>query len=273
MAKSIRISEERECPTVLLIQGESSYELGGLLKGIDLTFTSPPYYNAKKYADYPSYENYLGVMGFIFNEVHSITKEGGFLIVNSSPVIEPRASRNSKSKRYAIPFDLHHVLTKDNKWEFIDDIIWVKPEGSAVNRNASFFQHRTPLGYKPNCITEYVMVYRKATDKLIDWNIRKHSPSIREKSKVADGYERTNVWQMPTAAHKRHPAVFPEQLAERVISYYSFAGDVVLDPFAGTGTTGYVANKLGRNCIMIESNEDYYDIMAKRMGTIQQWLT
>jgi DNA modification methylase len=55
-------------------------------------------------------------------------------------------------------------------WEFIDDIIWVKPEASVKNRNSGFAQHRKPLGYKANAVNEYVMVYRKATDKLIDWN-------------------------------------------------------------------------------------------------------
>jgi hypothetical protein len=54
-------------------------------------------------------------------------------------------------------------------------------------------QHRKPLGYKPNTITEYLMVYRKSTEKLLDWNIRSYINEIVEGSKVADGYETTNV--------------------------------------------------------------------------------
>ena len=61
-------------------------------------------------------------------------------------------------------------------WEFIDDIVWKKPETSVKNRNARFMQHRKPLAYKPNVVTEYVMVYRKETDRLIDWNIRTIRP-------------------------------------------------------------------------------------------------
>ena len=60
-------------------------------------------------------------------------------------------------------------------WEFIDDIVWVKPEASVKNRNAGFLQHRKPLGYKPNAISEMIMVYRKKTDKLIDWNISQYN--------------------------------------------------------------------------------------------------
>ena len=102
-------------------------------------------------------------MGEVFKETHRITKEGRFLIVNTSPVIVPRISRAHSSKRYPIPFDLHAILVKEG-WEFIDDIIWEKPEYSVKNRVGGFQQHRKPLGYKPNTITEYLMVYRKQTD-------------------------------------------------------------------------------------------------------------
>ncbi len=81
-------------------------------------------------------------------------------------------------------------------WEFIDDIIWVKPEASVKNRNAGFLQHRKPLAYKPNARTEYLMVYRKQTDKLIDWNIRQYDWQTVKESKVKDGYETSNVWNI-----------------------------------------------------------------------------
>ena len=57
------------------------------------------------------------------------------------------------SKRYAIPYDMHPRLT-DIGWEFIDDIVWTKPDYAAKNRNGGFFQHRKPLGYKANSVTE-----------------------------------------------------------------------------------------------------------------------
>ena len=96
-------------------------------ESIHLTFTSPPYYNARDYSIYPSYEAYLRFLEKVFQETYRITKEGRFLIVNTSPVIIPRISRAHSSKRYPIPFDIHYFLVEMG-WDFIDDIIWQKPE-------------------------------------------------------------------------------------------------------------------------------------------------
>lgn len=71
---------------------------------IHLTFTSPPYYNARDYSIYRSYNTYLYFLKEVFSQIHRITKEGRFLIVNTSPVIIPRVSRMYSSKRYPIPY-------------------------------------------------------------------------------------------------------------------------------------------------------------------------
>jgi len=84
-----------------------------------LTFTSPPYYNARDYSIYPSYKAYLKFLEEVFKLTFDKTKEGRFLIVNTSPVIVPRISRQYASKRYPIPFDIHHFLVEMG-WEFID---------------------------------------------------------------------------------------------------------------------------------------------------------
>lgn len=232
-----------------------------------LTFTSPPYYNAREYSQYSSYEDYLDEMEYIFQLIHEHTLEGRFLIVNSSPVIEKREKRSMKSKRYPIPFDLNQRITK-NGWEFIDDIIWVKPEASVKNRAGGFHQHRKPLGYKPNLVTEYLMVYRKETDKLIDWNMRQYDNDTIEQSKVKGRYETNNVWKISPVASPDHPAVFPLELAKKVIQYYSYKGDTIFDPFAGTGTTGMAAKELGRGYIMVEKDECYYNIMRNKQNNI-----
>ena len=225
-----------------------------------LTFTSPPYYNARDYSIYPSYKAYLNFLEEVFKLTHNKTKEGRFLIVNTSPVIVPRISRQYASKRYPIPFDIHHFLMEMG-WEFIDDIIWTKPEPSVKNRNAGFLQHRKPLAYKPNARTEYLMVYRKQTDKLIDWNIRQYDWETVKKSKVKDGYETSNVWEIDPKFDKVHSAVFPVELCKRVIEYYSFKGDLVFDPFAGSGTFGRTAKYLDRYFFLTEQEPKYFDYM------------
>ena len=232
---------------------------------VHLTFTSPPYYNAKDYSIYDNYDSYLKFLSKVFKEVLRITKEGRFLILNTSPIIIPRVGRKYASKRYPIPYDIHHYLVKMG-WEFIDDIIWVKPEPSAKNRISGFNQHRKPLTYKPNCISESLMVYRKQSNKLIDWNLKQYSDEIINNSKVEDGYETSNVWFIDPTFNKSHSAVFPTQLCDRVIKYYSLKGDLVFDPFAGSGSVGYSAAENERNFLLTEINEEYFSLMKSRLG-------
>lgn len=229
-------------------------------ESIHLTFTSPPYYNARDYSIYPSYEAYLHFLQEVFEATYRVTKEGRFLIVNTSPIIVPRVSRAHASKRYPIPFDLHALLMKMG-WEFIDDIIWMKPEYSVKNRIGGFLQHRKPLAYKPNTVTEYLMVYRKKTDRLLDWNIHQYSDTIVNESKVLGDVDTTNVWQINPKSDKVHSAVFPEELCKRVIKYYSFKGDLVFDPFGGSGTVGRVAKSMQRCFFLTELEKKYFEYM------------
>jgi len=225
-------------------------------ESIHLTFTSPPYYNARDYTIFPSYEAYLDFLTAVFKGTHRITKEGRFFVLNTSPVIVPRIRRAHSSKRYAIPYDIHQRLTEIG-WEFIDDIVWVKPDYAAKNRNGGFFQHRKPLGYKANSVTESVMVYRKKTDKLIDWNIRQYDEETINASRVWRDYEKTNVWHINPATDKVHPAVFPVELASRIVQFYSFKGDLVFDPFGGSGTVGNVALTHERYFLLCEKEVEY----------------
>ena len=248
-----------------IIKGDTRKILKSLPNEIfGLTFTSPPYYNAKDYTIYKSYEEYLSFLEEVFREVHRTTLEGRFFILNTSPVILPRVSRAHSSKRYAIPFDIHSRIEKLG-FDFIDDIIWAKPAPSAKNRNGGFFQHRKPLGYKPNMVIEYVMVYRKHTNKLIDWNMKQIPEDIIEKSKVNGKYEMTNLWQIAPSSDKSHPAPFPKKLVENIVQFYSYENDLVLDPFAGRGTVGEVCKEKNRNYFLIDDKKEYIDLMKKRI--------
>jgi DNA modification methylase len=231
---------------------------------IHLTFTSPPYYNARDYAIYNSYSEYLDFLKDVFQELHRITKEGRFFLLNTAPVIVPRLGRNFSSKRYPIPYDLHSALTEMG-WEYIDDIVWLKPEASVKNRNGGFFQHRKPLAYKPNTITECVMVYRKKTTKLLDWNIKQYPQDIIEKSKVLEEYETSNVWKIDPTFDRTHSAVFPIELCNRVIKFYSYWGDLVFDPFGGSGTVGEAAKNLNRYFLLTEKEDLYIERIKERV--------
>ena len=240
--------------------------------GVDLVFTSPPYYNARpEYTDYLTYEEYLLKIRKVIQQAHRVLAEGRFFVINIAPVLIRRSNRTVASKRIAVPFDIHRLFMEEG-FDFIDDIIWEKPEGAgwATSRGRRFAADRNPLQYKAVPVTEYILVYRKHTNKLIDWNIRAHPDQrLVNASRIGDDYEHTNIWHIKPAHDKRHPAVFPVELAEKVISYYSFKNDVLLDPFAGIGTVGKAATKLGRRFVLIEQAAEYMAVMREE---VKDWL-
>ncbi len=251
---------QHKITTPLLLCGRLSRTLGQLEDGcVQLVFTSPPYYNAREYSDYSSYSEYLAKMGEVFRACNRVLEDGRFMIVNVSPVITKRPGREFESIRYPIHYDLHRVLTETGYY-FIDEIIWVKPEPSVPDRISGYKQTRKPLSYKPNCITESIMVYRKNCAFLLDRNMKAYSEYDRHDGEEVDT---SNCWYIAPKSDKNHPAVFPEELCRRILRYYSFEGDAVLDPFAGSGTLGRVARKMGRVPVMCEAREEYAEIIDR----------
>ncbi len=252
--------------TPILLVGDAEKKLKKLSRGsVQLAFTSPPYYNARVYSDYHSYEEYLQKMKAVFSACNRVIEDGRFFIVNISPVITKRPGREFESIRYPIPYDFHKIL-EESGFYFVDEIVWIKPEPSVPNRIGGYQQTRKPLTYKPNCITESIMVYRKKCNYLLDKNVGDYDIYDKFEEEEIDS---TNCWYIAPKSDKNHPAVFPEELCRRILKYYSYEGDVVLDPFAGSGTFGRVAKLMNRTPVMCEMNEkyaslimeeDYYDI-------------
>lgn len=231
---------------------------------IHLTVTSPPYFNVKDYVSYDSYTEYLDTLKRIFSLVYEKTYEGRICCVNLSNILVPRESRAHESKR--IPLAFHFVgLMEGIGWKFLEDIVWVKPEGAAKNRNGGFFQHRQPLAYKPNTVNEYILVFQKPSTKLIDSIVRSYDAATADRSKVTTDYERSNVWQINPETRSKHPAPYPVALVDRLVRYYSFIGDIVLDPFMGSGTTAVSAKMLNRKYVGYELHKDYIDMAQKRL--------
>lgn len=234
---------------------------------VDLTWTSPPYYNAKSYSKWNTYQDYLDFLENVFSEIYRITKEGRMCVVNLSPVIVQRKSRAHESKRLAIPFHFFSIMEKMG-WKYIDDIVWVKPEGAAINRNGGFFQHRKPVAYKPNLVSETILVFQKPAKFLIDKIVRSYKDEVLEKSLVLEEYERSNVWLINPETKSKHLAPYPEKLSDNIIKYYSFYGDLILDPFLGSGTTLVSCKKYGRNGIGFEIHEEYVDMTKTRLDNV-----
>lgn len=248
---------EKLSPPSQVIQGDCLTVLPALpVACADLVLSSPPYYNARDYAQWQTYADYLAFMEKVIQQCGRVLMEGRFCVFVVSPSIVARTSRQTASQRYAIPFDLHRLFVESG-FDFVDDIVWVKPAPSVAGRGRIFQRKRKPLQYRPNPVTEYVLVYRKHTDKLIDWHLRRVPEQVMEDSLIHGDIEMTNVWHISPATHPKHPAVFPVSLAERLIRLYSFFGETVLDPFGGIGTTGHAAQHTGRDFILVEQAESY----------------
>ena len=265
----------------MLIQGENYKLYNGdclevmnkLIKEgiqVELVVTSPPYYNAKEYSHWNKYEDYLSFLEETFSKVFNLLKDGRMCCVNLSVVIEPRLKRSCESKRIPIPFHFVNIMEKIG-FKFLEDIIWVKPEGSAKNRNGRFYQDRNPVQYKPNIINEYILVFQKPMNGLIDKIIRQYKLVDNGESKVEGDYERSNVWYINPETKSKHPAPFPLDLSTKLISYYSYKNDTVLDMFMGSATTGVSCANLNRNFIGIELDKNYFNMSCKRLLKLSQF--
>lgn len=223
----------------------------------DLVVTSPPYFNARDYGSeaWTTFTAYLDDLRSCAAAIFDSVAPGRMAAFVVSPVIEARTSRAGRSIRHNIPAELHGLCAE---WWFQEDITWLKPEGSAINRNQRFTLDRHPLQWRANPTTERILVYQKPTPDLNDDIIR---------GKVGgrvDEFERSDVWRINPDSSGDHPAPFPIGIPARLITYYSWPGETVLDPFMGSGTTLRAAKSLGRRSIGIEIEERYCEIAAQR---------
>lgn len=234
---------------------------------IDLVVTSPPYYNAKEYSHWNSYDDFLDWLEEVFSLTYCKLKIGRMCCVNLSVIIEPREKRSSESRRIPLPFHFVNIMEKIG-FKFLEDIIWVKPEGAAKNRNGGFYQHRQPVAYKPNIINEYIFVFQKPSPYLIDKIVRSYPYGLKEKSLVRGEYERSNVWRINPETKSKHPAPYPEELCGKLIKYYSYYEDTVLDMFMGSGTSAKMSEFNGRKYIGFEINPYYCRMAEERLEAV-----
>lgn len=238
---------------------------------VDLIVTSPPYFTAKEYSVngeasrlFNSYSEYKTFLKIVFEKISRALKPGKICCVNLSPIIIPRKNRQDESRRIPIPFHFVDIM-ESLGYVFLEDIIWVKPEGSAIGRNKSFHSHRQPVAYKPNIVTEYVLVFRNHGGGLIDKIVRNYSGEQKQKSLVNGLYDTTNVWYINPDTSNLHPAPFPVELSNRLVRYYSYVDDIILDPFMGSGTTAVSCIKYERNYIGFEYSLEYWEMSNKRI--------
>ncbi len=232
-------------------------------ESIHLVLTSPPYWTLKEYrasegqlGSVADYEVFLKDLDRVWRQCFRALVPGGRLIVVVGDVCLSR--RKNAGRHTVVP--LHASIQEHCKrfgFDNLAPIIWHKIANAAYEvENGSGFLGKP---YEPNGVIkndiEFILMQRKPG------GYRKPSVATRVLSVIsAENHQRwfQQIWTGLTGAStKNHPAPFPLELADRLIRMFSFVSDVVLDPFAGTGTTPLAAAKSGRNSISVELDAIY----------------
>jgi len=235
-------------------------------ESVHLVVTSPPYWNLKRYNENPSqlghindYESFLSELEKVWQEIFRVLVPGGRLVCIVGDVCVSRR----KFGRHLV-FPLHSdicVLCRKIGFDNLNPIIWHKISNASFEvANGSKFLGKP---YEPNAIIkndmEFILMQRKPG------GYRKPTQEQRERSKIdKKDFNKwfRQIWNIPGASTRTHPAPFPLELASRLVRMFSFANDTVLDPFCGTGTTMIAAIRYGRNSIGIDIDPEYCRMAA-----------
>ena len=234
---------------------------------IHLVITSPPYWNLKRYNDHPSqlghiqdYETFLCELGKVWNHIFRVLVPGGRLVCVVGDVCVARRHFG----RHLV-FPLHAdicVMCRKIGFDNLNPIIWHKIANASYEiKNGSKFLGKP---YEPNAIVkndmEFILMQRKPGGYRTP-SLAQRRASMIEKKDFGRWFQQ--IWDIPGASTKKHPAPFPLELASRLVKMFSFAGDTIFDPFCGSGTTMLAALKAERNSIGIEIDPSYCQMIAK----------
>ncbi len=254
-----------------LIVGDAAEVMARFPPGsIDLVVTSPPYWTAVEYdgaRSWPSYNAYLDDMQRVWNECARVLRPNGKLCINAPLLPIPQKLIRQHTRHLKnIAADIEQNILRETELARYGLFVWQKQTSKMM-----FGSYPFPGNILENNTIEFIHVYVKPGAP----------PKFPQRVKAASRLSRTEwldltqqVWFMYPQDVKRggeHPAPFPEKLPARLIRLYSFgacenfAGEIVLDPFAGTGTTCVAAKRMGRRYVGIDVNRNYLRIAAARL--------
>ena len=254
-------TKNNKCPEQFLdriICGDSEQILKELPDNcIDLILTSPPYNFGLEYENnYDSHywENYFKKIEKIFAECIRVLKYGGRFALNVQPLFSDY-----------IP--THHIFSNffmKNKMIWKGEILWEKNNYNC--KYTAWGSWKSPSSPYLKYTWEFIEIYCKGDLK---------KPGSRDKIDItAEEFKDWVVAKWSIAPERRmkeygHPAMFPEELARRVLKLFSYQDDIILDPFNGAGTTTVVAKKNNRRYVGIDISEEYCKVAQDRIGSLK----
>lgn len=256
---------------------------------VHLIVTSPPYFNIKDYSldgyqkkrrhkksrgqigDIQNYDNYIAEMLKIWKQCERVLKPNGKLVINTPlmPILKRRLTTHYNRHIFDINSDIQNSILRNTGLFLLDVYIWNRTN---PGKRLMFGSYPYPRNFYAQNTIEFITVYVK--DGASDNNI---PPKLKKESKLSEREWvkfTKQIWNIPTVnrgdiAFGEHSAIMPAEIAKRCIKLFTFKGDMVLDPFAGSGTTLKVAKEMGRNFVGYEISNGYKKIINRKLGNVK----
>lgn len=242
---------------------------------VHLAITSPPYWQLKDYGTdnqigfHDSYEHYINNLNLVWKECYRTLHNGCRLCVN----IGDQFARAVYYGRYkVIPIRQEIIKFCENiGFDYMGAIIWQKVTTSnTTGGGVQMGSYPYPRNGILKLDYEFILVFKKLG------NSPKPTKEQKERSRMTAEEWNTffaGHWNFAGARQNNHIAMFPEELPRRLIKMFSFIGETILDPFAGSGTTSLAAKNTDRNSVGFEINPDFIPIIQEKLGFHQKDLS
>ncbi|MGC8465219.1 MAG: DNA methyltransferase [Acidimicrobiales bacterium] len=235
---------------------------------VALVVTSPPYFAGKEYEESvgrdgipATYLEYLDLLRDVFAECVRKLEPGGRMAINVA---------NLGRKPYrSLSADVIGILQDDLRLLLRGEIIWMKQRGSSGSCAWGSFQRAGNPVLRD--LTERIVIASKGRfDRAISERERTRRELPYQSSMTRDAFmeDTLDVWEIPPESATRvgHPAPYPVELPARLIELYTYRGDLVLDPFLGSGTTAVAAARMDRHYVGYDLDESYIKLAQQRVG-------